>query len=258
MAWLQRDEWEAPAPKAALQRMSLPVSTVFLHHTVTSVSSDPKVDARKVTDYSKYIDVPYTVMVHPDGTILTGRYLNGVPALGAHTSGQNSTSLGIALIGRYDQDVQPTDAAISSIAQVLSAFVEKNYITKTFILKGHKDAPYATACPGKNLEAQISTVLGRVPLITPAPTPTPVPQVPQMPVNNYPAFPAYLRKGSKGVYVRQSQQKLRDRGWNIAVDGDFGPATDKIVRQFQKEKGLTVDGIVGPATWKAIFTSPVT
>lgn len=258
MSWLQRNEWGVPAPKAALQRMALPCSTVFLHHTVTPVSTDPKVDARKVTNYSTYIDVPYTVMVHPDGTILTGRYLNGVPALGAHTGGHNATSLGVALIGRYDQDIQPTPAALDSIVVVLQAFIAQGFITSQFTLKSHSDAPYATACCGTNLKAKISEVFSHVGKPAPVYAPIPVPQAPQAPVNNYPAYPMLLRKGSKNVYVRQFQAKLHDRGWKISVDGDFGPATESIVKQFQADKHLTQDGIVGPNTWKAIFTSPVT
>ena len=562
MAWLQRDEWLAPAPKAALQRMALPVSTVFLHHTVTPVSSDPKADFRKVTNYSKYVDVPYTVMVHPDGTIATGRYLNGVPALGAHTSGKNSVSLGVAVLGNYVND-QPTQAAIDSVATVLSAFIANGFITTSFVLKAHQDAPYATACLpldetdlltpegwiplgsiktaevvpqwengvvsfvrtvgavvpylskvtkvrksemtdnhrvvyrgrhsepwkiktfdqinsdvflphsgisnfkgmnisedylrflvwvqadghykyetkidgskgyygiefhfkkqrkidsvldivesldmpvkvnehmdgtvslsiygaehvhnaekylsnkcftwdwlnmsmsqfkafweellqadgctannsyssnqkinteivqailvthgrkshiysdgrargdrvfsqgehyqinlnknsreklssretlvgcvevpsgvivvrqygqayvvgnccGTNLKVKIAEILGKVGHVSPVYTPQPVKQKPQTPISNHPAYPMLLRKGSKGVFVVQLQQKLKDRGWKITVDGDFGPATDKVVRAYQKEKGLSVDGLIGPATWNSIFKSPVT
>lgn len=259
MAWYQRGEWEAPAPKAALQSMRLPVSKVYLHHTVTRITEDSKADMRRVTDYSKYIDVPYTVVVHPNGDIFTGRYLNGVPALGAHTGGHNSEGLGLAAIGNYVSEV-PGDTLLESLAHVLTAWVEKGFITRTFQLIGHQDAPYATACPGTQLKAQIARILGAatIGLGNVSPTPAPVPQVPQIPVNNYPAFPAYLRKGSKGVYVRQIQQRLRDRGWNITVDGDFGPATDRIIRLFQKEKGLGIDGVVGPLTWKAIWLSPVT
>ncbi|KAF0112353.1 MAG: peptidoglycan-binding domain-containing protein [Chloroflexi bacterium] len=36
-------------------------------------------------------------------------------------------------------------------------------------------------------------------------------------------------------------------------DGSFGQLTDKAVRRFQKEKGLVVDGIVGPLTWNKLF-----
>lgn len=260
MSWLQRDEWGAPAPKAALQRMALPVSTVFLHHTVTPVSADPKADFRKVTNYSKYIDVPYTVMIHPDGTIGTGRYLGGVPALGAHTGGHNSKSLGIAVLGNYVND-QPSAAALDSIVAVLEAFISQGFITQQFTLKSHSDAPYATACCGTNLKAKISYVLGYVGFdgpVVPVYVPVPVPQKPQPPVNNYPAYPMLLKRGSKNVFVRQFQAKLRDRGWNITVDGDFGEQTFNIVKQYQREKGLTVDGIIGPQSWRSIFTSPVT
>lgn len=257
MSWLQRSEWGALAPKAQLQRMALPVSTVFLHHTVTSVSADAKADFRKVTNYSKYIDVPYHVLVHPDGTIGTGRYLGGVPALGAHTGGHNSHSLGIAVIGNYVNE-QPSQAAIDSVATVLSAFIAKGFITTQFILKSHSDAPYATACCGTNLKAKIADVLSHVGRVPPVYAPVPVPQKPQVPINNYPAYPMLLRRGMKNVFVRQFQAKLRDRGWNISVDGDFGPKTEAIVKQFQKEKKLSVDGLVGPATWRSIFLSPVT
>ena len=58
--------------------------------------------------------------------------------------------------------------------------------------------------------------------------------------------------------VRKWQQKMSDRGWSIAVDQWYGSGSEKVCRQFQGEKGLAVDGLVGPATWSATWTAPVT
>jgi len=49
------------------------------------------------------------------------------------------------------------------------------------------------------------------------------------------------------------QHLLRARGHAVAVAGIFGPLTDKAVRDFQKQKNLSVDGIVGPKTWTALI-----
>ena len=73
-----------------------------------------------------------------------------------------------------------------------------------------------------------------------------------------PTFPGVVRNGSKGSGVFQVQARLHARGWSVAVDGAFGPATDKAVRAFQDDKNLTVDGVVGPDTWRALWQAKVT
>jgi peptidoglycan hydrolase-like protein with peptidoglycan-binding domain len=61
-----------------------------------------------------------------------------------------------------------------------------------------------------------------------------------------------------GDDVRTWQRRMRDRGWRIDVDKWYGPESESICRAFQREKGLKVDGVVGPATWAAAWTAPVT
>lgn len=56
------------------------------------------------------------------------------------------------------------------------------------------------------------------------------------------------KKGSRGEIVRQIQKALAGAGLRVIVDGNFGTITEEAVREFQKKKGLTPDGIVGPAT----------
>lgn len=65
------------------------------------------------------------------------------------------------------------------------------------------------------------------------------------------AMRAAARLGSSGDDVRCLQQRLdgvTSGASPMAVDGQFGPATDAAVRAFQRANGLTVDGIVGAQT----------
>jgi hypothetical protein len=58
--------------------------------------------------------------------------------------------------------------------------------------------------------------------------------------------------------VRTWQQKMSDRGWSLSVDQMYGPGSENVCRQFQAEKGLVSDGLVGPDTWNATWNAPVT
>lgn len=66
-----------------------------------------------------------------------------------------------------------------------------------------------------------------------------------------------LRQGAKGASVTQLQNLLRNKGYNIAADGDFGPKTTAAVKSFQSSRGLVADGIVGPKTWAALRSGGV-
>jgi hypothetical protein len=100
---------------------------------------------------------------------------------------------------------------------------------------------------------------GAQPGPTPGPAPAPPPPPPPPPAPSAPPWPGtYLRNPTRGHGTAQWQQRMRDRGWNIAVDDSYGPASAGICTQFQREKGLEVDGVVGPRTWAAAWTAPVT
>lgn len=58
--------------------------------------------------------------------------------------------------------------------------------------------------------------------------------------------------------IRTWQTRMRTRGWTITPDGYWGPNTERVLRQFQAEKRLGVDGILGPASWAAAWTAPTT
>ena len=64
-----------------------------------------------------------------------------------------------------------------------------------------------------------------------------------------------LKIGATGMLVEALQRTLNERmtpSPDLGVDGDFGPMTEGVVIDFQKAKGLEVNGVVGPTTWKAL------
>ena len=69
---------------------------------------------------------------------------------------------------------------------------------------------------------------------------------------------ATLKYGSKGDEVKQLQQALINAGYNVGssgADGSYGPATQAAVTQYQKDRGLQVDGMAGSETQGSLYSS---
>lgn len=69
-----------------------------------------------------------------------------------------------------------------------------------------------------------------------------------------------LRKGDKGEAVRELQEALVARGYDLpssGIDGDYGNETRGAVIAFQQDAGLTVDGVAGPDTWAALGVAQI-
>lgn len=84
----------------------------------------------------------------------------------------------------------------------------------------------------------------------------------KLPYVTYPAASAdkpclpELAKGSRGNAVRAMQILLIGNGCSCGIygaDGDFGNGTYNAVLAYQKKKGIEVDGICGPETWKSLL-----
>jgi zinc D-Ala-D-Ala carboxypeptidase len=65
-----------------------------------------------------------------------------------------------------------------------------------------------------------------------------------------------VRRGDTGERVKAAQNELVRHNYSLAIDGIFGDQTDAAVRRFQEKVHLTVDGIVGPNTWRELITLP--
>lgn len=113
-------------------------------------------------------------------------------------------------------------------------------------------------CPGEAIKAQRAAIIARAQEILgqAAPAPAPLPNI-------HPSWPgrylAYI-PGQPMVHgddVRRWQQQMASRGWNISADGWYGPASAAVAKAFQAEKHLASDGIIGPVTWNAAWTAPI-
>jgi len=58
--------------------------------------------------------------------------------------------------------------------------------------------------------------------------------------------------GAKGSDVEDLQKKLKEKGYDVVVDGIFGQQTDAAVRKWQGDHKLVVDGVVGSITWSSL------
>jgi hypothetical protein len=160
------------------------VRTAFVHHTAGSNDYACK-NADTVIQgiYSYHVlslgwrDVGYNFFVDRCGTIYEGR-AGGViePVQGAHTYGHNHNSMGVAVIGSFE-DTKPSKRAIEGLAKLtawkLGLFGVNptrsqerisgggKYAAGTTVrlnnISGHRDG-YATACPGDRLYDELPTV----------------------------------------------------------------------------------------------------
>jgi hypothetical protein len=65
-----------------------------------------------------------------------------------------------------------------------------------------------------------------------------------------------LKKGMKGKQVASMQILLIGHGFSCGssgADGSFGPDADSALRRYQKARGLKVDGLCGPDTWRSLL-----
>jgi hypothetical protein len=99
---------------------------------------------------------------------------------------------------------------------------------------------------GSHHAPTVSPTVTTTPATTTTPTTTPASQPVAAPTST-------LKPGDTGAQVKVLQRALASLGFSAGtVDGDYGPGTEDAVKQFQRSVGITDDGIVGPATLRAL------
>lgn len=255
------DEWRRGGcqPRAMEPRdFRRDVYEFIVHHSggATLGDPDPFQWARNIwTHHVKargYSDIAYHALVDDDGRILEGR--DG-DFRGGHTGGRldpgvdhNRRGFGVCLLRTGAGLTDRAKLALRKLYGLTCLVAERQLIPAC-----HRDFD-RTTCPGDDLAAFV-----RAGMLLPAPA-TPGPVVPPGPDPHAQPLPwpgTYLRRGDSGELVRQWQFLLTARGYALTLgpaDGIFGRRTERATKQFQKDRGLEPDGIVGPKTWAAAFS----
>lgn len=146
---------------------------------------------------------------------------------GTHAKSFNSTRWGIEMLGDFDSE-DPTvgrgQKVIENTRAVLDVMAETQGWDRATCFNFHRDDPQTNkTCPGTLVS---KAMLGGEP------------------VKSRLARPI-IRRGDFGLAVVVWQKKV-----GVVADGEFGPATERATRQYQRAHGLAEDGVVGPATWR--------
>lgn len=208
---------------------------IIIHHAAAkSCSAD---DIHRWHLDNGWLGIGYNFFVRKDGSIYRGR---AEDAVGAHTVGYNSMSIGVCFEGNFEVEQMPE--AQFNAGHELIAYLRGKYPNAK--LGKHRDFD-STACPGKYFP-YTEMISGKKTAASPE-TKTANKEVcnVELPV---------LRKGDESGYVKTLQILLNKyNNAKLTEDGDFGAKTDAAVRSYQKSRKLDIDGIVGAKTWASLL-----
>lgn len=131
---------------------------IVIHHTGNPTDDDlSAVEINESHMRQGWSCIGYHYVIRKDGTVEAGR-----PhwTVGAHAYRHNSHTIGIHVCGNFEE-AEPTDAQIESTAMLLANLctdyglpIDRDHIV------GHREL-MSTACPGRNLYAQMDTIAGK-------------------------------------------------------------------------------------------------
>jgi hypothetical protein len=215
-------------------------------------------------DTKGWADIAYSLCVCQHGYVYEGRGKGKGSAANGTTQGNYDYYAVCALVGENDPQPTVLDDGIANAVATCKSWGAGSKVV------GHRDL-IGTECPGDSIYSKVKS--GRYGGGSAAGGGggsgggsgggTKAPAFPY-PSSDYLGTVRSDPHCHSGYYasdqpnVRTWQQQMKNRGWTIGVDGVFGSQSEGVARQFQSEKGLASDGLVGPSTWSASWSAPVT
>lgn len=119
---------------------------IILHHTASASATVESIH----NDHLKrgWAGIGYHYLIQPDGTIDEGR---PIKYTGSHCAGNNTSSIGIALVGDF-RKTKPTEEQIDSLNLLVAELKDQVHTIKRVL--NHNDL-YKTLCPVINLKAMV-------------------------------------------------------------------------------------------------------
>ncbi|XP_041833072.1 peptidoglycan recognition protein 6 [Melanotaenia boesemani] len=157
---ISRCMWGAEPYRGTPTNLSLPLSSMYIHHTSSpskpcltfqQCSADMRSMQRFHQEDRGWDDIGYSFVAGSDGYIYEGR---GWHWQGAHTFGHNSKGYGVSFIGDYTTSL-PSQHSMGLVRdQLASCAVGGGRLVSSFILQGHRQV-VSTSCPGDALYGEI-------------------------------------------------------------------------------------------------------
>ncbi|XP_044844983.1 peptidoglycan-recognition protein SC2-like [Mauremys mutica] len=154
---VSRSQWGARSPKSRTS-LKTPVSYVVIHHTAGNRCTSQESCSQQVKGIQNYhmgsrgwSDIGYNFLIGEDGRVYEGRGWN---TRGAHASGWNDKSLGLAFLGNFSNGV-PSAAARFAAQSLIRCAINRGSLSSSYTLKGHRNVG-PTSCPGNALYGVIS------------------------------------------------------------------------------------------------------
>ena len=134
------------------------INKIIIHCTATPEGREHNVaDIRRWHLKRGFSDIGYHYLIHIDGKIEVGRPLHRI---GAHTSGENTGSIGVCYVGGMDKDMKKakdtrTQAQKDSLVKLLHELIYK--YNKDMTIHGHNEFANK-ACPSFNVQEEYANL----------------------------------------------------------------------------------------------------
>lgn len=134
------------------------LNTFVIHHTATLTNNTPAAIQQGHMNQNGYADIAYHYIIDKEGMIYEGR---NIGVRGTHTRSHNTGTVGIVLIGNFENE-EPTAEQLCSLKRLALQLKNQYDITH---LAGHRDFPNnETVCPGEHLADKLESIAANLKL----------------------------------------------------------------------------------------------